>query len=494
MNICKKILQTAEQYPNNPAFADQYTTITHGQLCAQAISGATAILQRVAPGANVGILCSRGVAQVQGLVATLFAGCCYVMLDDASPTGRLRSICDTAGITLILCDEANAATAATLAANPLQISAAIATPANSDLVHQVVQSTLPGTPAYLLFTSGSTGAPKGAVLTHRNVLSYQQWFCSCFNIGPNTRFGSQTALSFSMSVSDVYATLFSGGYMYLIPKTAFSFPLPLMDLLDAQRINTIYWVPSALGLWYAWKALDQRQPKYLQQVLFAGEALAVPVLNYYLQHMPHVQYANLYGPTETTDICTYYKVPGPLNGSSIPIGVACQGCQVMCVKDGKLCAPGEEGELYVKGEFVSPGYYREEQKTAAAFVQNPLHHNYPDPVYKTGDLAVQNKDGVYTFTGRADFMIKRAGYRIEPGEIESAAMQNPAVTAAAALYKDEQIVLFYCGSIKPDNLFAHLRSALPGYMVPNTCKKLPIMPVNANGKADRKLLMSKIGE
>ena len=174
---------------------------------------------------------------------------------------------------------------------------------------------------YILFTSGSTGIPKGTILSHKAVLSYLSWFTEEFEINEETIFGNQTPLYFSMSVSDVLSTIFSGATLYLIPKTYFSFPIKLVDYINENKINTIYWVPSALGIVSNFKVFDVKQITTLKKVLFAGEVMPTKVLNYWMDNLPNVKYSNLYGPTETTDICTFYTVDRKFESNeSLPIG------------------------------------------------------------------------------------------------------------------------------------------------------------------------------
>ena len=183
--------------------------------------------------------------------------------------------------------------------------------------------------------------------------------------------------------------------MQIIPKKSFAFPGRLIEYLNARQINTIYWVPSALSIIYNWKAFNFASAPAFRTVLFAGKVMPAKVLNYWSSHLPDTLFANLYGPTEVTDICTYYVVNREFaNNEFIPIGNACDNCDVFVITpDGHEAGPGEEGELYVRGSFLSIGYYNNPQKTAEAFVQNPLQQHYPEPVYRTGDIVKRNGYG-----------------------------------------------------------------------------------------------------
>ena len=221
--------------------------------------------------------------------------------------------------------------------------------------------------------------------------------------------------------------------------------------------------------------------------------MPVKPLNYWRKNLPNALFANLFGPTETTDICTYYIVDRPFSdGETLPIGRACDNCKVFILNEnGKEAKAGEEGELYAAGSFLSMGYYNNPEKTAAAFVQNPLNDAYPETVYKTGDLVKQNENGEIIYISRKDFQIKHMGYRIELGEIEAAAYTAEGVSSAAAVYDktEDSIILIYEGRQKnTDEVGTALKNRLPHYMLPQRIIRIKAMPINANGKTDRKWL------
>ncbi len=293
-----------------------------------------------------------------------------------------------------------------------------------------------------------------------------------------------------MSVSDIYSTIMSGATFNIIPKINFSFPMNLIKYLNEHKINTIYWVPSALSIVANLNTFEYILPKYLKKVLFAGEVMTMPQLNIWRKYLPNIMYANLFGPTETTDICTYYVVNRKFkDNETLPIGVACENAQILLVTDeGKEAKDGEVGELYVRSSFVGNGYFNNQEKTQAAFVQNPLNKNYPEMVYKTGDIGKYNKYGEIEYLGRKDFQIKHMGYRIELGEIETNINALKGLTISACIYDtvDKQIVLFYeSQTLNDEDVVNFANKKLLHYMRPNKIIKLDKMPHNANGKIDR---------
>ena len=334
-------------------------------------------------------------------------------------------------------------------------------------------------PMYVLFTSGSTGIPKGVVVNHNSVMHYLNWFTNEFNINETTVFGNQTPLYFSMSISDVLGTIYAGSTLYFIPHSYFSFPLYLMKYMEENKINTIYWVPSALNMISTFDAFKTFELPELKKVLFAGEVMPPKVINYFVRNHK-AYYANLFGPTETTDICTYYEIKEETD--NVPIGKACNGLTAIILKDGK---ESQTGELYIKGPFLASGYYNNPQKTSEVFIQNPLNKAFPEIIYKTGDIVNVREDGNLLYVGRADFQIKHMGYRIELGEIENKVYEIDEVNTCVVVYKNDKIILYYVGNIEEETLLERLKTKVPNYMIPNKIHKESKMNYNLNGKIDR---------
>ena len=239
--------------------------------------------------------------------------------------------------------------------------------------------------------------------------------------------------------------------------------------------------------------LDYAKIEHLKLIMFAGEPMPNKQLNYWRNHIKKAKYANLFGPTETTDICTFYVVNRKFrDDESLPIGVSCNNCSTFIVDDNnkQITKAGQVGELYARGPFLASGYFKNPEKTQAVFVQNPLHNNYPETVYKTGDLVKLNEFGEYEYVGRKDFQIKHLGYRVELGEIETATYGVEKVQNAVCVYDTEtdDIVLLYVGRIKESELLEQLKTKVPYYMIPTMFLKVPELPYNMNGKIDRAFL------
>lgn len=314
----------------------------------------------------VAVVIDKNCNCIDAMLGALYAGDYYIVVDVHSPQDRIENILSTLGSAVIITDSASLDVANAVKGDNSVVlyEDAVKTAIDENALCAVRSAMIDMDTAYILFTSGSTGMPKGTVISHRALISYINWVTEEFGFDETTSFGSQTPLYFSMSVTDFYSSIKCGCTYNIIPKANFSFPLNLIAYLDEHEINTIYWVPTAISIISNWKAFDVAKPKYLKTVLFAGEVMPTKQLNYWIKSLDGVKFANLFGPTETTDICTFYVVDREFsNDESLPIGKHCDNCNVFIVTDdGKQAAPGEEGELYVRSTFMADGYYKNPEK------------------------------------------------------------------------------------------------------------------------------------
>ncbi len=367
------------------------------------------------------------------------------------------------------------------------------------LLRRISDSIIDTDALYILFTSGSTGVPKGVVVSHRSVISYANWVTEAFEINSDSVLGNQTPFFFSMSVLDIFATIKSAAKMCIIPKILFSFPIRLLEYIKDKGINTIYWVPSALCQVANLKALGTRDVSCIKKVLFAGEVMPTKQLNMWIRELPDTLFANLFGPTEATDISNYYIVDRELSDDeSVPIGKACKNTDLFILDedDNEIKDNNVIGELCIRGITLAYGYYNNPKKTSEVFVQNPLNPCYSEIIYRTGDLVHINGYGELIYDGRKDFQIKHMGHRIELGEIETAASSFDGVDRACCVYdkSNKEIVLFYCGCKNNEEVRERVKERVPLYMVPSRVIKLNSMPCNQNGKIDRNRLIEEMGE
>lgn len=500
-NILEMLEKSAKHFPDKPAFKDTENEITYNELMIDSQKIGTALCSLKCQNKPIAVYLNKSVATIEAMTGVVYSGNFYTIIDSEMPIERIKKIFETLNPVAIISEKKLLQNTLNLGIeNIFTVDVLKRYEVNEKFLKSVRDLQIDTDPLYTLYTSGSTGAPKGTVITHKNVLAYSEWVTEAFNICSDSIIGNQTPFYFSMSVTDIYSTLCTGASMVIIPKMYFSFPVKLIEYLNENRINTIYWVPSAYGIISNSKAFEVIKPKYLKTAMFAGEVMPVKYLNYWINNLPNnITYANLYGPTETTDICTYYKVNRKFNDDeSLPIGIHCDNCNVFVVNDKNEPADiNEEGELYVRGSFLAQGYYNDKQNTDKAFVQNPLNTVYPEICYKTGDLVKLNENNELIYICRKDYQIKHMGYRIELGEIEAAALSIDKISECAAIYDEpnDKIILFYSGHIKDENIiFEELNNKLTSYMMPNKLIKLSALPHNQNGKIDRKVLKQNYTE
>lgn len=440
------------------------------------------------------VFMNRHPSAVVAFMGVLQSGCYYVPIDEEMPRIRIDLILENLKPRAILCDESTIDTAKTFdfSGELWLYRDLITTAVDSETLASVRARSIDTDPVYVFFTSGSTGIPKGVAACHRSLINYIEQLSETLGFSEETIFANQTPLYFDASLKDIYPTLKFGATAYIVPKSIFKFPMKVLEFLNEHNINTLCWVVSALTMLSAFGALQEMPPKSLRTVAFVGEVFPVKQFNIWKRTLPEVRFTNLYGPTEGTGVCCYYHADREFAADeAIPIGKPFKNTEILLLTDqNTLAAPGEQGEICIRGTALSLGYINDAERTAAAFVQNPLNHAYPELIYRTGDLGRFNEDGDLVFVSRKDFQIKHMGHRIELGEIEANVNIIDAIKSAGCIYDNEKgkIVLFYVGDITEKELMQDLKQKLQRYMLPNTIKQLEAMPLTATGKINRVLL------
>ena len=475
----------------------------------------TTSLQR---GDRVGLFLEKSSAAIVAMHGVMKTGAIYVPIDVSSPVSRLAKIVESCRPKVILADRSGAKilsqfeTVSTMKTQPMigwfekhPSSSSESTPfatafgptdlANADSTPRNAPITRDD-PAHILFTSGSTGIPKGVVLTHRNVTHFVEWGRDYFQIGPDDRNSGHSPFHFDLSTFDIFGCFAGGAQLHLVPALVNLLPSSLARFIRESELTQWFSVPSALTHMARGDVIRGDNFPSLRRVMWCGEVLPTSVLIHLMERLPDATFTNLYGPTETTIASSFHtlKSTPSHHRAAIPIGKPCPGEKLM-VLDAELqpVPEGSQGDLYIGGAGLSQGYWEDPVKTSEAFLTVPEGR-----IYCTGDLATVGKDGLFYFQGRNDSQIKSRGYRIELGEIEAAlnslgllrecavvgtpsdGFEGTAICCAYVPQRDRE------PDISPRALRSRAAQLLPGYMLPNRWKSYSNLPKTSNGKCDRR--------
>lgn len=500
-NILEYLEASERKSPDKIAYSDKNTSQTFQEFASRARRLGSCLAHRQASGRPVAVFMEKSVDMIAGFMGTVYGGGFYCPIDVTMPKERIQTILSVLRPAVILTCTAERETAQALIDSQdtggtelVIFEEALKESEDSGLLRCLRNRSIDTDPLYILFTSGSTGVPKGVLISHKVIINNMEWLETEYEFGPDDVLGNQVPFYFDVSDHDIYSVMKFGCSMVIIPPELFTFPVRLVQFMNEHKVSAIFWVPFALCMAANLNAFASETPSYLRYIFFAGEVMPVRQLNYWRRYLPDALYSNMYGPTETY-VCTYYNLNRDFReDETLPIGRGCGNIDILLLdEENRLVGPGEDGqgEICVRGCTLSLGYYRNRETTAQRFVQNPLQDAYPEIIYRTGDLAKYNEYGELVYLNRRDFQIKHLGYRIELGEIETAAGAVDGVEYCACLYDQGRrlILLIYSGlKMEKREMTAKLGEQIPKYMMPNRIIHMEQLPHNANGKIDRKKL------
>jgi amino acid adenylation domain-containing protein len=507
----------ADRYPDRTAIVDRDRAVTYAELERRANQLAHALVDLgVARGDRVGLYLDKSLESLVGIYGVLKAGAAYVPFDPNAPTARLGYIAGNCEIRVLLTGKEKSGRWSELVADGAPLDTLVVLNQNggspsSNGIRIVTAEEIARRPdsapgiggidldlAYILYTSGSTGQPKGVMLSHLNALTFVRWVTERFGLKPEDRLSNHAPLHFDLTILDIFAAASAGAAMIIVPSEASVFPMEIRRFIDENDITVWYSVPSILSMLTLRGNLRGGEFPRLRTILFAGEVFPTKYLRDLMRLLPHVEFHNLYGPTET-NVCTHYQVPNLPEDQTeaIPIGKAIADVEVFAVTDdGRVAAGGEIGELYVRGTTVMQGYWGDRERTARVlFPNSPYGGEVHDPAYRTGDLVRQAEDGNFRLLGRRDHQIKSRGYRIELGEIETVLYAHPAVVECAVIAVADELItnrikayVSIRDGVDTGELVRFCAERIPRYMIPESFEILERLPKTSTGKIDRQAL------
>ncbi len=499
-HVLNSLKTTAAKFPDKAAFCGENSVLTFRQLDEAVDRIGSYLLKEGIRRSPIVVYMEKSPEEVAAFFGIIRGGSYYVPIDAEMPSVRIHLILENVQAPLLICDDQTADQAAELGftGKIVRYAELLETTIDEAALQKVYDASIDTDPLYVVFTSGSTGVPKGVVGCHRAVNDYIDQLSEVLGFSSETVFGNQTPLYLDACFKELYPTIRFGATTFFVPKPLFMQPLKLVQYLNEHEINTVCWVVSALTIISTFQTFKTEIPKYLKTIAFGSEVFPIKQFRMWREALPDATFTNLYGPTEGTGMCCYYKVDRAFeDGEAIPIGRPFDNTDIILLDEENhevTKESGDQGEICIRGTSLTLGYMNNPEKTAEAFTLNPLQKGWPELIYRTGDIGRYNERGELMFVSRKDFQIKHMGHRIELGEIEVNAQMLDGITGAACIYDKTKgkIVLFYSGDKEEDEMKVLLKDSLPRYMVPNVTRKLPAIPLTSNGKTDRVALAGMI--
>lgn len=492
--ILNKLIKQANERPDKIALQDEHSVLTYTELLTRVVTTANALLAWLTPNGNVPIVVfiERNIESIVSFFSVLATGNFYVPIDVTQPNHRISLILQALQPELLInTTKTDINDLADFSDHTITYASLARGNAALNTLQIIETRIIDADPVYAMYTSGSTGVPKGVLISYRGLNDLVNQFIDVFHFSADDVFGNQAPFDFDVSVKDIYNALEVGATLKIIPRQFFSFPKKLIDYLNTEQVTVAIWAVSALRIVENLKGFTKEVPQHLRFVMFSGEAISNKTLNYWRMHVPAATYVNLYGPTEITCNCAFYIVDRAFHDHEpLPMGIAFANTRIVLLdeQNALISKPHATGEICVIGSSLGLGYYNNMAATERAFVNNPLVTTYAEPMYRTGDLGYINDDGLLIFRGRKDHQIKHMGQRIEFGEIETNAEALDLIEAACCIYDEdaEKIVLFYQAREEDSrSIYKALLERLPKYMVPTKMMHFDKLPLNNNAKIDR---------
>jgi amino acid adenylation domain-containing protein len=502
INVIEYFEKTATIVPDKIAIIDGDRKISFEELRIKAKVFATELARLNFINKPIAIFLPKSIESIIADLAITYSGNIYMNLDIKTPSTRIGNILDLIKPKVVITNRKFASFLSEINSEfPLIIidNFDFDQSIKSDILKQRLESIIDTDPLCIINTSGSTGTPKGVILNHKSFIDFTEWAIDTLKINDNEIIGSLSPLVFDIYSFELCMLMAKGSTIVLLPDSLAPFPAKILSLMNQNKVNFLFWVPTIMVNIANMDLLSKISLDDLRTVWFAGEVFPTKQFNYWKKCFPKVKFVNLYGPIEITLDCTYFIVERKIKDDEpIPIGFPCRNTDILILNDkNNISDINEDGELCVRGTSLAMGYYNNPEKTASAFVQNPLNTAYPEIIYRTGDIVFKNDRGEIIFKGRKDSLVKHMGYRIELGEIEHVIINNlKLIENGCVVYNKlkKEITLFY--ESQNDIPIGEMKKAIgeifPKYMIPTVFHKMDVLPRNTNGKIDRLKLSNNI--
>ena len=506
INLIEYFVETVGCFGERVAVVDGDRRVTFNELDMQARRLAQTIIDTCqCKNRPVAMFMPKCVEAAVADLAITYSGNAYMNLDVKNPAERLGNIFALIQPAAVITDSKLKAIIEPIAvannAKVINVEEANAEAPTQEVLLARISDLIDTDPYCIINTSGSTGTPKGVVLNHKSFIDFMAQTFDEYRFSENDIIGSLSPVVFDIWSYEMCLLQGKGASIVVIPDTWSAFPVKILQLMHEQKVSYIFWVPTIMVNIANMGLLQQVPLPTLRLCWFAGEVFPTKQFNIWRHSLPQITFANFYGPIEITLDCVYYTIEREIaDDEPIPIGKPFRNTDILILDENNqnVTEANKEGELCIRGTSLAMGYYNNPEKTAAAFVQNPLNHSYPEIIYRTGDLVFINSRGEIVFKGRKDSLIKHMGYRIELGEIEHVIINTlKLVKNGCVVYNHQrkEITLYYEAEqeLTAADFRKSIGNTLPKYMIPVVYHHLPELKRNANGKIDR-LYYSKLVE
>lgn len=498
INLIELFEETVKCYPQKVAVIDKDREITFSALHRQSLRLASRLISMgIAQNKPVGVFLDKSIESVYANLGILYAGDFYMNLDIKTPAERIRNIIQLVEPAAIISTTRQIKPIEGIIPSTTQVILLDEADETADVdataILRRLSAIIDTDPSCIINTSGSTGTPKGVVLNHKSFFDFIEWAIDTFHFGDDLVMGSLSPIVFDIYSFELCMLMAKASTLVVLPAHLAAFPAKILEVLEQHKVNFLFWVPTIMVNIANMDLLSAFKLESLKTVWFAGEVFPTKQYNYWHHHLPQTTFANLYGPIEITLDCTYYIINKEIpDEEPLPIGYPCRNTDILVLddEDRLVKEANVEGELCVRGTSLAMGYYNNPEKTAAAFVQNPLNKAYPEVIYRTGDIVCYSEEGLIMFKGRKDNIVKHQGYRTDLGEIEHVIINTlKLVKNGCIVYNqaEKQITLFYEAEeeVPVTEFRLSIGKVLPKYMIPTAYHRLEQLQRNANGKIDR---------